>query len=334
MSFCPVCGAHHDPKMPCADRAGELLRDVGVNPAPLGKKKLNKTIKKANRSLVVLLFVVLSLFFLSILISYFNILGVDAETAWNDIKSGNYWLQNGDFDRAIADYTEVITSKRLSKEYPSIAYYNRGLAWQGKKNYEKAFSDFSDAIRLNPRSVAYFGRGLLWYQKRDYNKAIADFNDAIRLNAEYADAYMARGITRFNKGEFQLAASDLGQSLHFKADNYAAIWLYLARMRGNSDGKTELSMSTQGMELKEWPLPVAALYLGKADPSTVTIQAADPNPEKYKEQLCEANFFRGEWHLLRNENQQGLTFLTKAQDECPKESYQYAAAVSELQRLK
>jgi predicted nucleic acid-binding Zn ribbon protein len=73
MSFCPVCGAHHDPEMPCADRAGELLRNIGISPAPMGKKDLNKTIKKANRSLVVLLIVVLSLFLLSILISYFNI---------------------------------------------------------------------------------------------------------------------------------------------------------------------------------------------------------------------------------------------------------------------
>jgi predicted nucleic acid-binding Zn ribbon protein len=71
MSFCPVCGAHHDPKFPCADRAGELLRDAGIEPKPIAEKELKKTIKKANRSMIVLLIVVLSLLILTILLSEF-----------------------------------------------------------------------------------------------------------------------------------------------------------------------------------------------------------------------------------------------------------------------
>jgi len=69
MSFCPVCGAHHDPKIPCADRAGELLRDAGIEPKPMAEKELKKTIKKANRSMVIFLIVVLSLLLLTVLVA-------------------------------------------------------------------------------------------------------------------------------------------------------------------------------------------------------------------------------------------------------------------------
>jgi lipoprotein NlpI len=254
VSFCPVCGAHHDPKMPCADRASELLRDVGIEQKPMAKKELKSTIKKANRSLVVLLIVVLSLFLLTILLSYLKSSHIDRQSARAYITSGNWWQDKGDYDRAIADY-----------------------------------------------------------------------NETIRLEPQFATAYESRGITRFNKGEFSSAASDLAQSQQLKPDTYTAIWLYLARARSNSDGETALTLNTNGMDRKKWPARVVALYLGKADANTVTSQATDPDLKKHKEQLCEANFFLGEWHLLHNRKQQARMLFTKVQNECQQNSYEYWA---------
>ncbi len=336
MSFCPVCGAHHDPKMPCADRAGELLRDAGIERKPMAKKELQRTVKKANRSLVILLIVVLSLFPLTIILSHLKSSHIDdRQSARAYITSGNEWRKNGDYDRAIADYNEAITSGALSKEELAISYYNRGSAWYDKEDYDKAIADYNEAIRINPQfAYAYYGRGSAWQNKGNYNNAIADYNEAIRIEPRYATAYENRGITRFNKGEFSSAASDLAQSQQLKPDIYTAIWLYLARARGNSDGKTELTLNTNGMDVKKWPASVVALYLGKADSNAVTSQAADPDLKKHKEQLCEADFFLGEWHLLRNGKQQARTFFTKAHNDCPKNSYQYWSTISELQRLK
>lgn len=69
MSFCPICGTHHDPNFPCADRAGELLRDAGIEPKPMAEKEFKKTIKKANRSMIVVLIVVLTVLLLTVLIA-------------------------------------------------------------------------------------------------------------------------------------------------------------------------------------------------------------------------------------------------------------------------
>ncbi|MBF0507239.1 MAG: tetratricopeptide repeat protein [Nitrospirae bacterium] len=253
------------------------------------------------------------------------------ELAISYYNRGIEWRDKGDYDKAIADYSEAI---RRNPQY-ALAYNNRGIAWRDKGDYDKAIADYSEAILLNPQYVlAYNNRGIAWRDKGDYDKAIADYSEAILLNPEYALAYNNRGIARFNKGEFSSAALDLAQSQQLKPSIYTAIWLYLARARNNSDGETELTLNTKDMDGKKWPAPVAALYLGKSDSTTVISQSVNPEQKKYKEQLCEANFFLGEWHLLHNETQQARMLFTKAQNECPKTFSEYGSAVTELQRIK
>ena len=47
MSFCAICGAHHDPNIPCADRAGEILQDIGIKRTPKKHRKEFKKLEKA-----------------------------------------------------------------------------------------------------------------------------------------------------------------------------------------------------------------------------------------------------------------------------------------------
>lgn len=69
--FCPICGTHHDPAFPCADRAGEILRDSGLEPKPMEDKEFQKTVKEANRSMALIVVVVLGLILLTVLIAEF-----------------------------------------------------------------------------------------------------------------------------------------------------------------------------------------------------------------------------------------------------------------------
>jgi uncharacterized membrane protein YvbJ len=59
MSFCPKCGAHHDPNYPCADRAGEMMQDMGVERRSKMSKEEFKTLeKRADRSMLKILLIV------------------------------------------------------------------------------------------------------------------------------------------------------------------------------------------------------------------------------------------------------------------------------------
>src|SRR5258708_6415309 len=103
---------------------------------------------------------------------------------------GNALHIKGDYDRAIADFTEAI---QINPHY-AVDHNSRGNAYQIKGNYDRATADYTEAIRIDPKyAVAYNGRGNGHQGKGDYDRAIADYSEAIRLDPRYAVAYNNRG---------------------------------------------------------------------------------------------------------------------------------------------
>ena len=71
---------------------------------------------------------------------------------------------------------------------------HRGVAYSQKDDYDRAIADFSEVIRLHPEySVAFVHRAIAYARKRDNDRAIADFNEAIRLDPTNALAFCYRG---------------------------------------------------------------------------------------------------------------------------------------------
>ena len=66
-------------------------------------------------------------------------------------------------------------------EHPWV-YYSRGNALANKDEYDMAIADYHEAIRLNPKyAAAYYNRGLAYEKKRNKVKAQADFAQAKKL---------------------------------------------------------------------------------------------------------------------------------------------------------
>ena len=57
MTFCPVCGAHHDPRAGCFDRTAELTRDAGMEQpeSQMPAEELRKTVRQADRFMLIVL---------------------------------------------------------------------------------------------------------------------------------------------------------------------------------------------------------------------------------------------------------------------------------------
>jgi tetratricopeptide (TPR) repeat protein len=99
---------------------------------------------------------------------------------------GYAWGHKGEHDKAITDYSQAlaIDPKKAS------AYCNRGIEWMHKGEHDKAIADFDRALAIDPNSAkAYHNRGNAWWLKDDYDKAIADYSQAVVINPNMGPAY-------------------------------------------------------------------------------------------------------------------------------------------------
>jgi tetratricopeptide (TPR) repeat protein len=94
-----------------------------------------------------------------------------------------------------------ILSTACTQDQDAVSYNNRGVAWAGKGEFDKAIADYTEAIRLDPKyAAAFYNRGMAWDDKGDNDKAIADYTEAIRLDPKLAAAYNNRGMAWEGRG--------------------------------------------------------------------------------------------------------------------------------------
>jgi lipoprotein NlpI len=144
-----------------------------------------------------------------------------------------------------------------------------------------------------------------------------------------ARALLNRGLAHLYAGQSTEAQQDLSQNLRLhQTDLYSAIWLYLSRAKGGTDGKEELKTNTASLNLSKWPGPVIQLYLGQTTPEDA-LRAAGSDSD----QTCEYSFYVGEYRALRGERPEALALFRSARDGCPKDFIEYVPTLIELQHL-
>ena len=117
-------------------------------------------------------------------------------------------------------------------------------------------------------------------------------------------------------------------SLFLGTDAYPILWLYLARARtGRQDAKRDLEQRAAGLKSAQWPSPVIKLFLERSTPEAMVAAADKP------EERCEAQFYLGQWHLLRDDRANSIKALRNAVKSCPKNFVEYEGALAELKRL-
>ena len=133
----------------------------------------------------------------------------------------NIELCNG-VDRTSSDIhidgcTSLINSGKQTTQTLVIAYNNRGNAYTGKGEYDRAIQDYDQSIKLNPNYArAFNNRGVAYQKKGEYDRAIKDFDESIRLKPDYDDAFANRAEAYLNKGEYQRAVRDYDDAIRLK----------------------------------------------------------------------------------------------------------------------
>jgi tetratricopeptide (TPR) repeat protein len=160
-----------------------------------------------------------------------------------------------DADLSISGCTAMIQSGHETEQKLAIDFFNRGLAYHIKNQYDRAIEDFDQAIRLNPNyALAFEGRGNVYLSDGQYDRAIEDFSHVIGLNPNDAWAFVGRGGAYFGKGlvacrpaslppcalaiaQYDRAIEDFDQTIRLNPNDAAAFSAY---------GQRSIIKSTKG----------------------------------------------------------------------------------------
>ena len=90
------------------------------------------------------------------------------------------------------------------------AYYDRGLNYAMKGEYDRAILDYNKAIEMAPKMAkAYYHRGNAYITQGQYDQTILDYTKAIEINPRLASAYHNRALAYYDKGEYDKAWQDI-----------------------------------------------------------------------------------------------------------------------------
>jgi tetratricopeptide (TPR) repeat protein len=102
-----------------------------------------------------------------------------------------------DGDAAIAACTQAIQSGRFSGAELASIYDNRAIELRQQGEFDRAIADYSAAIRIDAELTgAYTGRGLAYEGKADAENAKADYRKALALAQKYDDGAWAHETAR------------------------------------------------------------------------------------------------------------------------------------------
>ena len=134
------------------------------------------------------------------------------------IEAMNAHLENR-LNDAVDLYTQLIVVS------PNHYIYNhRGLVYFTLSEYDKAISDFTTAIQMEPRDTrVYTNRGLTYRMLKRYDESLKDFNKSIHLNPLWPDTFYGRSLTYYDLGDIKHALEDCDRAISLKPDFKQAV---------------------------------------------------------------------------------------------------------------
>jgi lipoprotein NlpI len=204
-----------------------------------------------------------------------------------------------DYQTAIDDLDAVLT--QVPDDTRTLRRRATFRDWLG--NHQGAIDDFNASLQISPDASAYVGRAIAYKENGDSERAMQDVVKALELAPDDPTVYYERAQLRFKSGDFAGAASDFATAADDpKSDAYVAIWAYLAAMRsGAPDAAKDLAARADRLEAKDWPGQIIELYLGRREPAAVKPPSGGHIPWMTDGYRCEADFYLGEYYLLKGD---------------------------------
>ena len=132
-------------------------------------------------------------------------------------KAGEAFTEIGEYDKALKYLDRVFALTSPNTLRARLGYYNRGVTYYKRGNYDRAIVDFERVLEIQPKyPFAFYFRGLAYARKGEYEKAVPDFNHAVANSNGMplmARALYNRGVAHEKLGDFVQASQDYDDAL-------------------------------------------------------------------------------------------------------------------------
>ena len=126
-------------------------------------------------------------------------------------------------EQQIAACDALLESEGLPEEERAYIIAMRGWSYEELGDYDRAVAEYSEKIRLQPDAADGYGwRAGAHLNKGDYASAVADFSQAIRLGpdaTDFAGWHNDRGVAKFNLGDSRGAIEDYSAAIELSDGN-------------------------------------------------------------------------------------------------------------------
>ncbi|MEQ1697080.1 MAG: tetratricopeptide repeat protein [Hyphomicrobiaceae bacterium] len=89
-----------------------------------------------------------------------------------------------DYDRALIEYSQVVELDPGLAE----AYIGRGTAYVEKGEFDRGIREYTRSLEIRKRVSAFYGRGRAYKKKGETAKAVADYRAALALDPNHETA--------------------------------------------------------------------------------------------------------------------------------------------------
>jgi tetratricopeptide (TPR) repeat protein len=285
-------------------------------------------------------------------------------SGYDDLNAGIQLHNSGRWDDAIAAFDKALATKDLNTDQQYIAHLDRARAREAKGDLDGALADFTACVGLRPgdigalstRATFYFNTNKPEEARQDIDAilAIDPKNDgAVAFRAQTYEmqgnagkelqdlqAYQALNPTdktilaNLGVANFQLGKSDEAVKLFARASSshpeYLWLWTAMADLK---QGKPVPADSPFSLDHTKWPGPVIDFFQGRSTEDAVNIAAAKGDAKTARGQVCEANFYLGEWRLLHGDRPGAKPLFQKSASNCPRDFVEWPWALAELSNV-